>query len=99
MYLATAGGAEVMHMEKIGQLKQGYKADVVSLSLDTVEMQPIYHERSALSHLVYIGERNHVKNVVVNGTLVIENKQPTKVAMNDITRSFIKASTSLYERI
>ena len=99
MYLATTGGAQVMHMKNVGQLKQGFKADIVSLSLDTIEMQPIYHEKSALSHLVYIGERSHVKNVVVNGKIVIENTLPTNKAMDDILSSFTKASTSLFERI
>ncbi len=99
MYLATAGGANVLHMNNVGQLKEGFKADIVSLSLKTIEMQPIYHEKSALSHLVYIGERSHVKNVIVNGSLVIENTLPTKVAIDEILDSFKRTSTSLFERI
>ncbi len=71
--LATLGGARVLGMEKeIGSLEVGKKADVIILDLNRPHLQPVYN---LYSHLVYSASGSDVRDVIIDGKLVMENRR------------------------
>ncbi len=71
--MATLGGARVLGMEKeIGSLEAGKKADVIVLELNRPHLQPVYN---LVSHLVYSATGADVRDVIIDGKMVMENRK------------------------
>lgn len=71
--LATRGGARVLGMEKqIGSLEPGKRADLIGLDLDKPHLTPMYN---IYSHLVYAASAADVTLNVINGRVVMRNRQ------------------------
>lgn len=71
--MATIQGAKVLGMEKkIGSLEPGKKADIIIIGLNKPHLTPLY---SAYSHLVYAASGADVDTVIINGKVVMENRQ------------------------
>lgn len=71
--MATLHGARAIgHEDKLGSLEIGKKADFISINLSN----KLYGvpQRDPVSAVVYIATGADVENVVINGKLVIENK-------------------------
>jgi 5-methylthioadenosine/S-adenosylhomocysteine deaminase len=69
--MATLGGARALGME-IGSLEVGKKADVILLELNKPHLQPVYN---IVSHLVYSATGADVRDVIIDGKLVMENRK------------------------
>lgn len=75
--LATLGGARALHMEdKLGSLEVGKKADVIIVETRSANMTPNYNPYATL---VYQANPSNVQTTIVNGELVMENRQMIKV--------------------
>jgi 5-methylthioadenosine/S-adenosylhomocysteine deaminase len=71
--MATIGGARALHIDdKTGSLEAGKKADLIIVSTDSTSMFPIYDYYSAL---VYCASPRDVSTVVVNGELLMKNRE------------------------
>ena len=71
--MATLGGARVLGMEKeIGSLEAGKKADVIVLELNRPHLQPVYNP---VSHLVYSATGADVRDVIIDGKMVMEKRK------------------------
>jgi 5-methylthioadenosine/S-adenosylhomocysteine deaminase len=71
--MATLGGARVLGMEKeIGSLEVGKKADVIILDLNKPHLQPVYN---IVSHLVYSATGADVRDVIIDGKVIMENRR------------------------
>ena len=71
--LATRQGAAVLGLQgEVGRLIPGLKADLVVVDLDQPHLTPIY---DPLSHLVYAATGSDVQTVVVEGRLLVEDRQ------------------------
>ena len=71
--MATIGGARVLGLEKeIGSLETGKRADVISVDLDAPNAVPMY---DVYSQLVYALKGSNVRDVVVNGRTVVQDKR------------------------
>jgi 5-methylthioadenosine/S-adenosylhomocysteine deaminase len=71
--MATLGGARVLGMEEeIGSLDVGKKADVIVLELNRPHLQPMYNP---VSHLVYSATGADVRDVIIDGKLIMENRR------------------------
>ncbi|MFP3869255.1 MAG: amidohydrolase family protein [Syntrophobacteria bacterium] len=71
--LATRGGARVLGLDgKVGSLEQGKKADLIGLDLDRPHLTPLYN---IYSHLVYAASAADVVLTVINGRVVMQNRQ------------------------
>ncbi|MDD2233457.1 MAG: amidohydrolase [Desulfitobacteriaceae bacterium] len=69
--MATVGGARVLDLEDVGKLVPGFKADLISINLD----QPHFYPRFSLpGHLVYSANAADVRTVIVNGKIVMEER-------------------------
>lgn len=71
--MATLNGARVLGIDReFGQLKAGLKADMILVGLDEAHMIPRY---DILANLVYSGQASDVKTVIINGNIVMENRE------------------------
>jgi len=71
--MATIDAAKVLGLDKlIGSLEVGKKADIIIIGLDKPHLTPLYNE---YSHLVYAASSADVDTVIINGKVVMENRQ------------------------
>lgn len=82
--MATLGGARVLGMEtEIGSLEAGKKADVIILELNRPHLQPVYN---LPSHLVYSATGADVRDVIIDGKLVMDNRKLLTIDEEEILR-------------
>lgn len=86
--LATREGGYVLGA-KVGQLKEGFKADIQVISLKAPNMIPCYDPYSVL---VYSAQSHNVANVYVQGKCLVKNGQLTCVDYNTLVSDFQSAS-------
>jgi len=71
--MATCEGARVLGMDNIaGVLKPGMKADIIIVDLDKPHLTPMYNEYSTL---VYAANGSDVRTSIINGRIVMENRE------------------------
>lgn len=70
---ATMGGAQALGAEKlIGSLETGKKADIIVLDCNQPHLTPMYNP---VSHLVYAARGGDVIHSIINGQVVMRNRQ------------------------
>lgn len=73
--MATIGGAKAVGMEnEIGSIEPGKKADLAILNLNDFHVYPSY-DIDPISRIVYSATRADVESTIVNGKLLMENRQ------------------------
>ncbi len=71
--MATIEGARALGLEaRIGSLEPGKKADIIVIDTHKPHLTPMYNP---FSHLVYAARGQDVSHSVINGRLVMENRQ------------------------
>jgi 5-methylthioadenosine/S-adenosylhomocysteine deaminase len=71
--MATQGGAQLLGAETlIGSLEPGKKADLIVLDMNKPHLTPMYN---IPSHLVYAAKGSDVVHSVINGRVVMRDKQ------------------------
>lgn len=71
--MATMGAAKALHMEeKIGSLEVGKLADIIVIDTKSPNMLPIYNPYSAL---VYSANSGNVRHAIIDGKLVMQDRQ------------------------
>ena len=71
--MATAGGAKALGMDRlIGSLQTGKRADVITVSMSAARQTPLY---DAVSHLVYVTRGDDVRTTIVNGKVLMKDRQ------------------------
>ena len=79
--LATINGAKALGLEnKIGSIEESKQADLIILNLDTAVTKPV---NDIVSDIVYNVKGNNVETTIVNGKILMKNKQ-LKINENDI---------------
>jgi len=75
LHASTMGGATLLGAEsRIGSLEVGKKADLIVLDMDQPHLTPVYNP---VSHLVYTARGSDVMHSVINGQVVMRNRQLT----------------------
>jgi 5-methylthioadenosine/S-adenosylhomocysteine deaminase len=71
--MATIGGARALGMEGvIGSLEPGKRADLITVSTGSARFTPMY---DPVSHLVYVARGDDVRNTIVDGKVLMRNRQ------------------------
>jgi 5-methylthioadenosine/S-adenosylhomocysteine deaminase len=71
--LATIGGARTLGMGgSIGSLEPGKRADVITVSIGRARQTPMY---DPVSHLVYVMRGDDVRTTIVNGKVLMKERQ------------------------
>jgi 5-methylthioadenosine/S-adenosylhomocysteine deaminase len=72
--IATMGGAKALGLAKeIGSLESGKRADVIVVNLNSLHSTP--HARDLVSALVYSAQTSDVKTVIIDGRLVMKDRE------------------------
>jgi 5-methylthioadenosine/S-adenosylhomocysteine deaminase len=74
IHLVTSIGADVLGLSnKIGKIKVGYKADLITLDLNSVNFHPIVTKPfyNFIPNLLYATTGSEVKEVMINGEFVL----------------------------
>jgi 5-methylthioadenosine/S-adenosylhomocysteine deaminase len=80
--MATSRGAAVLGLEKeIGTLERGKKADVIVIDLNKPHLCPVYNP---VSSLVYSASGADVKDVIVNGRVLMKDRKFTTLDAMEI---------------
>ncbi len=73
LQMATLNGAKALGMAAtVGSLEVGKYADMAAVSVDSIEMVPMYN---AISHLIYVADRSNVSHVWVAGRCLMDNRK------------------------
>lgn len=93
--MSTSQGALAMHRPDTGRLEAGAKADVIVVNLDTAHAQPVYDPRAAL---VYSARADDVTHNIVNGRLLMENREVIGIDEERIRHRFHETAHALKQR-
>ena len=81
--MATVGGAQTLGLEDVGMLAPGFKADLITIDMD----QPHFYPRfSVPAHLVYAAHAGDVRTVMVDGKLLMEERQILTMDLNKVCK-------------
>ena len=72
--MATVNGAAAAGFERVGKLKEGWKADIVGLSTDLTRATPLH---DVFSHLVFTAHGDDVMFTMVDGEVLYEDGELT----------------------
>jgi 5-methylthioadenosine/S-adenosylhomocysteine deaminase len=82
--MATRWGARILGLEQeIGTLEVGKKADVIVVDLRSPHLVPLYHP---ISTLVYAASGGDVKDVMVNGKILMRDRRMTHLDAEEVMR-------------
>jgi 5-methylthioadenosine/S-adenosylhomocysteine deaminase len=71
--LATIGSARAVGMDaSLGSIEPGKRADLIAVSMGAPRQTPIYN---VVSHLVYTTRGDDVQTTIVNGTVLMKDRQ------------------------
>ena len=80
--MATMGGARVLNLhDEIGSLEPGKRADIVLLDTRRPGLTPLYR---VYSHLVYAARGSDVSTVIVNGRIVVRDREVLTVDEDEV---------------
>lgn len=95
LHCGTMGGAAALSAaDRIGSLEPGKKADMIVLNLDHPHLVPLYN---IPSHLIYAARGGDVLHSVINGNIVMKNRElltldenEVVAGMNELTKKVMK---------
>lgn len=89
--MATIRGARALHLEnKIGSLEAGKFADIVIVDADSLNQTPYYN---VYSSLVYAAKAGDVRTVIINGKIVMRDKN-----LLTLNESAIKIDANIFRQ-
>ncbi len=88
--MATVNGAKALGREQeTGKLRAGYKADLIVLDAEAPALNPV-HDPASIA--VYSGCGGHVVTTVINGTVVMKDREMLTLDMEKIKHGVVKAT-------
>lgn len=82
--MATSGGAEAIGLgDQVGSLEVGMRADLIQVDFSDVHHVPTY---DVVSHLVFVTDEQDVASVVVNGELLMLEREMRTIDTERVTR-------------
>ena len=94
--MATINGARALGMEnEIGSLEKGKKADVIVIDMSGVDWIPVHNP---IQNLVYSASGHSVQTVIVDGRVVMENREMVDVDERKILAECQKTSEALIRK-
>jgi 5-methylthioadenosine/S-adenosylhomocysteine deaminase len=95
--MATMGGARVIGMEKlIGSLETGKRADLITVSMRSARQTPMY---DPVSHLVYVTRGTDVQNTIVNGKVLMRDRQLTTLNREQVIADAKRLATRVRDAV
>ena len=97
LHIATQGSAAVLGMaDRLGQLTPGYLADIILVDLSGAHHQPLH---SFTASLVYNTRASDVQTVIVNGRVIMRDRQLLTLNKAEIIRQVNQSMARLAQRV
>ena len=80
--LATIGGSRALNWKGIGTLEAGSLADIITINLKKPHLTPKGFDESILNHFAYAMKGNDVENVIVDGRVIMKNRELIGIDVN-----------------
>ncbi|MDX1481454.1 MAG: amidohydrolase [Woeseiaceae bacterium] len=82
--MATRGGAAAIGLgDRVGRLEAGYLADLIAVDFGDVHHVPTY---DVVSHLVYVTDEQDVASVVVDGRILMRDREVLTIDVERVAR-------------
>lgn len=95
--MATINGAHAVGLgDRIGSLEAGKRADIVIRANDVPEAYPL---TDPIAQIVYSAGSKTVHTVLIDGRVVIQGRQPTRVDAGDVFRQVESETARLFDRM
>lgn len=95
--MATKGSASALHMDdKIGSLETGKLADIIVVDTKAPNMVPVYSPYAAL---VYGANGANVRHTIVDGVILMEDRQLLTVNENEIIQDAQRLAEKVRETV
>ncbi|OLO26525.1 N-ethylammeline chlorohydrolase [Alkalihalophilus pseudofirmus] len=97
--MATIGGAKAIGMEEeIGSIEVGKKADLVILNLNDFHTYPSF-DVDPISRIVYSASRSDVETTIINGKIVMEDRQMKTIDKNIVLHEANQSIRRLMKKV
>ena len=94
--MATRGGAKALGLDdRIGRIEEGMKADLIMIDLDKPHLTPL-HDVEA--NLVYSASAADVSDVIVDGKVLMRNRELTTIDEEAVMRKAAEVAKDLVKR-
>jgi cytosine/adenosine deaminase-related metal-dependent hydrolase len=94
--MATVDGARALCLEReIGSLENGKRADVTIIALDHLHLTP---KPDIASAIVYAAEATDVRTVIIDGKIVMRDRELTTVVEREVITEAETQASLLFER-
>ena len=80
--MLTVNGAKTLGMKNLGEIKEGYLADLILINTKNIPHQ--YPSYNYLSNIFYAGNGSDVDTVIVNGEILMENRKLKKINEEEV---------------
>jgi len=95
--MATIGGAKALGLDALcGSIAVGKRADLILVDIDTAHLQPV---NDIYSQIVHCAKASDVRTVLVNGEVVMRDRQLIKLDGRKILADAKAANRDLMERV
>jgi 5-methylthioadenosine/S-adenosylhomocysteine deaminase len=95
--MATACGAKALGLDSLcGTIEVGKRADLILLDLDTVHNQPV---NDIFSQIVHCAKASDVRTVMVNGEILLRDRQLKRHDENRLIAEARQANRDLMARV
>ncbi|HCC07478.1 MAG TPA: N-ethylammeline chlorohydrolase [Clostridiales bacterium] len=92
--VATVNGAKALGIENLGQVKEGYKADLIIIDANKTYYYP---KTNIKSQIVYSGNAEDIETVIINGKIVMKGRQMLTMDEEKVKYEAQKAYEKLIE--
>jgi cytosine/adenosine deaminase-related metal-dependent hydrolase len=94
--MATLGGAKALGLEnEIGSIEPGKKADIIIVDLKS---PTLILPENLTSQIVYLGSKDCVETVIVDGKIIVENGKSNTVDEESVLKEAFNASIDIWKR-
>ncbi|MEM2874800.1 MAG: amidohydrolase family protein [Candidatus Hadarchaeales archaeon] len=90
--MATVNGARALGLGDLGTIKPGNRCDIIVVDLNAPHLRPLHNPAS---HMVYSAKGSDVDTVIVNGRLVMREREILTLNEEKVMRMAEKASMEL----
>ena len=85
--MATMTGAKNIGFENVGVIKEGYKADIILIDKNAPNLTPF---TDPYSMVVYSMEPGNVDTVIIDGKIVMENREILTIDEEEVRKEVTK---------
>jgi 5-methylthioadenosine/S-adenosylhomocysteine deaminase len=97
LYMATVGGARALGLSSLcGSIEVGKRADLILVRVDTIHNQPV---NDLFSQLVHCVKASDVQTVIVDGQVLMRDRELQFVEEKKILEKAKKANLDLMTRL